>query len=106
MAVPHCRHRAFLRNLKALEEAIMDPGGLATHLYAEGLIDKLAWQRATQLQSATTLERSRELLQKLEVKIEKEETVFDTFLAVLDEDPTMNEMCRKLRATVGMSVAS
>ena len=101
MAVPHCRHRAFLRNLKALEEAIMDPGGLATNLYAKGLIDELAWQRATQLQSATTLERSRELLQKLNVK---EEAVFDTFVAVLDEDPTMKEICRKLRATVGKSV--
>lgn len=83
----------------------MDPGGLATNLYAEGLIDKLAWQRA-QLQSATTLERSRELLQKLEVKIEKEKTAFNTFLSVLDEDPTMNEICGMLRAAVGTLLES
>ena len=78
----------------------MDPGGLAVHLYAKGLIDKLTLQRA-QLHSGTTLERSRELLLNLEAKIEKEEAAFDKLLSILDADPTMEEICKKLRATRG-----
>ena len=42
-----CRsHRSIRTHLKALETAITDPGGVATSLYQEGLIDNLAWQRA------------------------------------------------------------
>ena len=78
-----------------------DPGGLATSLYQEGLIDRLAWQRADNTLSLAVLERSRELLQKVEVKIEQEEAAFDTFLSILSRDPSMEDICRQLKATRG-----
>ena len=93
-------HGAFLKHLKDLETVITDPGGLGTSLYSKGLIDNLAWQKATN-SSSTVLERSRELLQKLEGKIDEDESALDTFLAILDRDPTKKEICRSLRATRG-----
>ena len=96
-----CRARRSSRtHLKALETAITDPGGLATSLYQEGLIDRLAWQRA-EIASAAVLERSRELLQKVMVKIENEEPAFDKFVSILSEDPSMEDVCRRLRTTRG-----
>ena len=94
-------HGAFLKHLKDLETVITDPGGLATSLYSKGLIDKLAWQKATS-SSLTALERSRELLQKLEDKIEEDDAAFDKFLTILDCDPTKRDICRTLRATRGI----
>ena len=97
-----CRsHRSIRTHLKALETAITDPGGLATSLYQEGLIDRLAWQRVD-IASAAVPERSRELLQKVMVKIEDEEAAFDKFLSILSEDPSMEDICRRLRTTRGM----
>ena len=95
------QHHAFRKNLKILETAITDPGGLATSLYGKGLIDRLAKQRAHS-QSATILERNRELLDKLEARIENDVTAFDTFLHILDSDPTMEDICRMLRADRGI----
>ena len=102
MAVQHCSHRSFLKHLNALETAITDPGGLATSLYQEGLIDRLAWQRADNTPSLAVLERSRELLQKVEVKIENEEEAFDKFLSILSRDPSKEDICSRLRTTRGM----
>ena len=93
-------HRSFLRHLKELESAVMDPGGLAVQLYSRGLIDRVSKQRAS-LTSVAQLERSRELLEKLEHKIESEEEGFDTLCSILDPDPTMEDICNKLRATRG-----
>ena len=77
-----CRSRRSIRtHLKALETAITDPGGVATSLYQERLIDRLAWQRA-EIAPAAVLERSRELLQKVMVKIEDDEAAFDKFLSI------------------------
>ena len=92
--------RSILTHLKALEAAITDPGGLATSLYQEGLIDNLAWQRA-EIASAAVPERSRELLQKVMVKIENDEAAFDKFLSILSEYPSMEDIRRKLRTTRG-----
>ena len=101
MAVRHRSHRSLLSHLKALETAVTDPGGLATSLYQEGLIDRLAWQRADNTPSLAVLERSRELLQKVEVKIEKEQAAFDTFISILSRDPSMEDICRQLKTTRG-----
>ena len=96
-----CRsHRSIRTHLKTLEKAITDPGGLATSLHEKGLIDYLAWQRA-EIASAAVLERSRELLQKVMVKIENDEAAFDKFLSILSEDPSMEDICRRLRTTRG-----
>ena len=89
------------KHVNALERAITDPGGLATSLYQEGLIDTLAWQRAL-TPSLAVLERNRELLQKVEAKIENEEAAFDKFLSILSRDPSMEDICERLRATRGM----
>ena len=99
MAAPRT-HRAFIEHLKTLETEITDPEGLASALYSKALIDRLAWHTASN-RSATKLERSRELLQKLEVKIQEDEGAFDTFLSILDPDPTKEDICRDLRATRG-----
>ena len=93
---------AFIRHLNALEIATTDPGHLASRLREEGLIDQLAQERA-QLQTLAPLERSRELLGKLGTKIETDGRAFDTFLSIIDEDPTMKEMRKKLRDTKGTS---
>ena len=98
-----CRsHRSIRTHLKALEKAVTDPGGLATSLYQEGLIDELAWQRA-EIASAAVLERSRELLQRVMVKIENDEAAFDKFVSILSEDPSMEDICRRLRTTRGIA---
>ena len=96
-----CRSpRSIRQHLKALETAITDPGGVATSLYQEGLIDRLAWQRA-EIAPAAVLERSRELLM---VKIEDDEAAFDKFLSILSEDPSMEDICERLRTTRGIYV--
>ena len=91
---------SFLKHLKELESAVTDPGGLAVELYSNGLIDRVTRQRAS-LVSVTQLERSRELLQKLEDKIQSEEAAFEKFLSILVQDPTFEDICTKLRATRG-----
>ena len=101
MAIQRRSHRSFLKHLNGLETAVTDPGGLAISLYQEGLIDRLAWQRADNTLSLAVLERSRELLQKVEVKIENEEAAFDKFLSILSKDPSMKDICERLRATRG-----
>ena len=94
-------YRSFLKHLKELESAITDPGGLAVELYSNGLIDKVARERAS-LATVAPLERSRELLQKLENRIESEEAAFDKLLSILARDPTMEDMRTKLRAAQGI----
>ncbi|CAI8029659.1 hypothetical protein GBAR_LOCUS16830 [Geodia barretti] len=89
---------SFLKHLKELESAVTDPGGLAVELYSNGLIDRVTRQRAS-LVSVTQLERSRELLQKLEDKIESEESVFDLLISILVKHPTMEDICTKLKTT-------
>ena len=101
MAVQSASHRAFLKHLKALESTTTDPGHLATQLRAENLIDQLAQERA-QLLTLAPLERSRELLHKLEGKIQTDEGAFDKFLSIMDRDPTMEEICGKLKDTKGI----
>ena len=91
---------SFLKHLKELESAVTDPGGLAVELYSNGLIDKVAKERAS-LISLAPVERSRELLQKLEDKIESQEAAFEKFLSILVRDPTFEDICTKLRATRG-----
>ena len=100
MACSRPGYRSFLRHLKELESAITDPGGLAVELYSHGLIDRMARQRAS-LPSMAQLERSRELLHRLEEKIESMEAAFDIFLSILVREPTTEDICRKLRATRG-----
>ena len=70
-------------------------------LYSIGLVDRVARQRAS-LGSVVSVERSRELLQTLESKIEQDEGNFDKFLSILDRNPTMKDVCEKMRATRGM----
>ena len=93
---------SFLKHLKELESAVTDPGGQAVELYSNGLIDRVTRQR-TSLASVTQLERSRELLQKLEDKIESEESVFDLLISILVKHPTMEDICTKLKTTRGSS---
>ena len=69
-------------------------------LYSIGLVDRVARQRAS-LGSVVSVERSRELLQTLESKIEQDEGNFDKFLSILDRNPTMEDICEKMRATRG-----
>ena len=69
-------------------------------LYSNGLIDRVTRQRAS-LASVTQLERSRELLQKLEDKIKSEEAAFEKFLSILVRDPTFEDISTKLRDTRG-----
>ena len=101
MAIRHRSHRSFLKQLNALETAITDPGDLATSLYQEGLIDRLAWQRADNTPSLAVQERSRELLRKVEVKIERDDEAFDKFLSILSKDSSKEDICRRLRTTRG-----
>ena len=69
-------------------------------LYSIGLIDRVTKQRAS-LPSVTQLERSRDLLQTLEDKIEFSEAAFHKFLSILDHNPTMEDVCKRLRASRG-----
>ena len=96
-------YRAFVQHMAPLRTAITDPGGLALELYSEGLIDMLARQKIN-TPSLPQLERSQELVEQLEVKISENEEAFDTFLSILDRDPTMEDICRDLRATRGIAI--
>ena len=98
---PRPCHRAFLEHIEELELAVADPGGLAVQLYSKGLIDQVTRQRAS-LTSVTQLERTRELLQKLEDKIKSDDAIFNIFLSILAPNPTMEDICTKLRATRGI----
>ena len=94
-------HHSFRRHLSELELAVTDPGRLAVELYSIGLVDRVARQRAS-LGSVVSVERSRELLLSLESKIEQNEGNFDKFLSILDRNPTMKDVCEKMRATRGI----
>ena len=86
-------YRSLIRHLNALETAITDPRGLATSLYQESLIDRLAWQRADNTPSLAVQERSRELLQKLEVKIKNEgEAFLIKFNSIFSKDPSKEDI--------------
>ena len=91
---------SFLKHLKELESAVADPGGLAVELYSNGLIDKVAKERASIIALAP-IERSRELLQKLEDKIKSQQAAFNKFLSILVQDPPFEDVCTKLSATRG-----
>ena len=69
------QHSAFVQHMAPLRIAITDPGGLALELYSEGLIDMLARQKIN-TPSLPQLERSQELVEKLEVKIAENEIRF------------------------------
>ena len=69
-------------------------------LYSNGLIDRVAKERAS-LMALAPVERSRELLQKLEDKIKSQEDAFEKFLSILVRYPTFEDICRKLRDTRG-----
>ena len=86
---------AFLVHLDTLRTAITDPGGLATGLYARGLIDRLNYQRA-HLTTLSQLERSQDLLRVLDGRLATDAGAFDTFLTVMGEDPVMEEICKLL----------
>lgn len=86
---------AFLVHLDRLRTAITDPGGLATGLYARGLIDRLNYQRAT-LTTLSQLERSQDLLRVLDGRLASDAGAFDTFLTVMGQDPVMEEICQLL----------
>ena len=103
MKMVSTQHSAFVQHMASLRTAITDPGGLALELYSEGLIDILSRQKIN-TPSLTQLERSQELVEKLEVKIAENEEAFDTFLSILDRDPTMEDICRDLRATRGIAI--
>ena len=87
-------HKAFLTHLDTLRTAITDPSGLAMGLYAQGLIDRLNYQRAN-LTALSQLERSQKLLCALDSRLACDAGAFDTFLAVISRDPAMEEI-RKL----------
>ena len=74
-------HHSFRGHLSELELAVTDPGRLAVALYSIGLVDRVARQRAS-LGSVVSVERSRELLQTLESKIEQDEGNFGKFLSI------------------------
>ena len=93
-------HHSFRGHLSELESAVTDPGRLAVELYSIGLVDRVARQRAS-LGSVVSVERSRELLLSLESKIEQDEGNFDKFLSILDRNPTMEDICEKMRVTRG-----
>ena len=69
-------------------------------LYSKGLIDLVAKERAS-LMALAPIERSRELLQKLEDKIKSQEDAFEKFLSILVRYPTFEDICTKLRDTRG-----
>ena len=104
MATPGSRnpgHEAFLVQLDTLRTAVTDPGGLAAALYSNGLIDRLAFQRAN-LTTLATLERSQELLSALDGKMAASEAAFDTFLSVIHRIPVMEDMCALLSESRGI----
>ena len=97
-------YRAFVQHMAPLRTAITDPGGLALELYSEGLIDMLARQKINTPSLPQLEELVEELVEKLEVKIAENKEAFDTFLSILDRDPTMEDICRELRATRGIAI--
>lgn len=94
-------HEAFLVHLDTLRTAVTDPGGLATALYSQGLIDRLVYQRAN-LTTLTTLERSQELLSALDGKIAASKAAFDTFLSVISRNPVLEDLCALLSESRGI----
>ena len=88
-------YEAFLVHLGSLRTAITDPGGLATELYAQGLIDRLNYQRAN-LSTLAPLERSQDLLSALDCKLASDESAFDRFLEAIGKNPVMEDVCTML----------
>lgn len=96
-------HEAFLVHLDSLRTAVTDPGGLATALYSQGLIDRLVYQRAN-LTTLTTLERSQELLSALDGKIATSKAAFDTFLSVMSRNPILEDLRALLSESRGIII--
>ena len=92
---------AFRQLSGSLLRAIQDPVVLAWDLNSRGLIDSQVRQQAC-LTTMTVQQRVSGLLDALEGKIASDEAAFDIFLSVLSQDPVMEEVWQKLKATRGI----
>ena len=95
---PACE--AFRKHFADLRIVIQDPGVLAGELYSEDIITADE-RKAACYQYHDGSMRTSNLLSAVESKIEVDPGKFDVFLSVLAKQPSMSDLCKRMRDTYG-----
>ena len=95
-------YEVFRKHSANLLTAIQDPEVLAWELYAEHIISQTARDAASFMMHGRGA-RTSNLLMAVESQIEVNPKAFDVFLSVLAKQPSMSDLCERIKDACGKS---
>ena len=96
-------YEAFRKHSADLLTAIQDPEVLASELYAENIIPAAVRDAATYMMHERDV-RTSNLLMAVKSQIKVDPEAFDVFLSVLAKQPSMSDLCKRIKETYSKSV--
>ena len=93
-------YEAFRKHSTNLRTVIQDPDDLAWDLYSEDIITAHERKAACYHMHGRSM-RTSSMLSAVESKIEVDPGKFDVFLSVLAKQPSMSDLCKRMRDTYG-----
>ena len=93
-------YKVFRKHSADLLTVIQDPENLAWELYAENIIPPAVRDAVTYPMHEKSA-RTMKLLIAVESKIKVDPGVFNMFLSVLAKQPSMSDLCRRMKDTYG-----
>ena len=93
-------YEAFRKHSADLRTVIQDPDDLAWDLYSEDIITADEREAACYHMHDGSM-RTSSMLSAVESKIEVDPGKFDVFLSVLAKQPSMSDLCKRMRDTYG-----
>ena len=95
-------HETFRRHSADLLTVIQDPEVLAWELYAENIISAAVRDAANNMMHERR-KRTSDLLAAVDSQIVVDLRAFDVFLSVLAKQPSMSDLCERMKDTYGKS---
>ena len=93
-------YEAFHKHFADLQTVIRNPEVLAGELYSEDIITADEHEAACYHMHGRSM-RTSSMLSAVESKIEVDPGKFDVFLSVLAKQPSMSDLCKRMRDTYG-----
>ena len=93
-------YKAFREHSDDLHTVIQDPEDLAWKLYSKDIITADEREAACYRMHGRSM-RTSSMLSAVESKIEVDPGKFDVFLSVLAKQPSMSDLCKRMRDTYG-----
>ena len=93
-------YEAFRKHSADLHTVIQDPNDLAWELYSKDIITAHEREDACYHMHGRSM-RTSSMLSAVESKIEVDPGKFDVFLSVLAKQPSMSDLCKRMRDTYG-----